>query len=245
MTLKNVSRIAMNRNRNAHKSRSGGAPSSCILSPIKLPRPAQMRDMAFIRALRRRKTIREISGKKLPLQVLSNLLWAAFGVNRKRGPFGIPGRTAASASNSQEIEISVALEEGLYRYDPFPHRLIPVVSGDLRPLSINPGQAQFAAKAPVELIYIVNIDKLSHTTGYQEPGLQDPEIQKSYYYVDTGLIAANVYLFAASQGLASWFHNCDKAGLAARLPLRTEQRALFGQSVGFPAPISPRSVLNP
>jgi hypothetical protein len=68
----------------------------------------------------------------------------------------------------------------------------------------------------------------------QEPGLKDPEVQKSYYNVATGLIAGNAYLFAASQGLAAWFHNCDKAGLAAELKLRPDQRVLFGQTVGYP-----------
>jgi nitroreductase len=81
----------------------------------------------------------------------------------------------------------------------------------------------------------VDVNKLSHTTGYQEPGLQDPDIQKSYYFVDTGLIAGNVYLFAASRGLASWFHNCNKPVLAEKLKLRADQRVLFGQTVGYPA----------
>jgi nitroreductase len=105
----------------------------------------------------------------------------------------------------------------------------------LRPLAIGAGQATLVAGAPVHLIYVADVNKLSNTSGYQEPGLQDPEIQKSYYFVDTGLIAGNVYLFAASQGLASWFHNCNKPALAAKLKLRADQRVLFGQTVGYPA----------
>jgi hypothetical protein len=202
--------------------------------PIELLKPTHGRGTSVSRALRERKTIREISNRKLSIQVLSNLVWAACGVNRKNGPFEIPGRTAASASNSQEIDLYVAMEEGVYLYDAFHHRLVPVVAGDLRALAIGPGQADSIAKAPVQLIYIVDVNKLSNTSGYQEPGLQDPEIQKSYYYVDTGLIAGNVYLFAASQGLASWFHNCNKPGLTAKLNLRPEQRVLFGQTVGYP-----------
>jgi nitroreductase len=205
------------------------------LPPIKLPRPTLGGGKSVLKALQQRKTTREISGKKLSLQALSNLLWAANGVNRKKGPFGIPGRTAASASNSQEIDLYVALQEGVYLYEPLRHKLSPVVAGDLRALAIGPGQAQLVANAPVQFIYVVDVDKLIHTSGYQEPGLQDPEIQKSYYYVDTGLIAGNVYLFAASQGLASWFHNCNKPALAAKLNLHAEQRVLFGQTVGYPA----------
>jgi nitroreductase len=113
--------------------------------------------------------------------------------------------------------------------------LIPVVAGDLRRLAIGRGQVGFGDKAPVRLIYVADIHRLSHTAGYQEPGLQDPEIQKSYYFVDTGMIGANVYLFAASQGLASWFHNCDKEALTVKLNLRPDQRILFGHTVGYPS----------
>jgi SagB-type dehydrogenase family enzyme len=201
--------------------------------PIKLPRPALPSTMPLARALQIRKTTREISAKQLSLQTISNLLWAACGVNRRKGPFGIPGRTAASASNSQEIDLYVALEEGTYLYDPFHHQLAPVAAGDLRGLAISRGQAPAGADAPVRLIYVADIDKLVHTAGYQEPGLRDPEVQRSYYYVDTGLIAANVYLFAASTGLAAWFHNCDKSQLSKKLNLRKDQRVLFGQTVGY------------
>ena len=202
---------------------------------LELPKPTSGRSTSVSKALQQRKTIREISDRKLSMQALSNLLWAACGVNRKKGPFDIPGRTAASASNSQEIDLYVAMVEGIYLYDAYRHRLVRVIAGDLRALAIGPGQADFVAKAPVQLIYVVDINKLTNTSGFQEPGLQDPEVQKSYYFVDTGLIAANVYLFAAAQGLASWFHNCNKSGLAAKLNLRPEQRVLFGQTVGYPA----------
>jgi SagB-type dehydrogenase family enzyme len=202
--------------------------------PIVLLKPKLDKGKSILKALQRRKTIREISDKELSLQTLSNLLWAACGVNRKKGPFGIPGRTAATASNSQEIDLYVAMKEGAYFYDPYHHRLIPVVAGDLRPQAIGQGQENFGDKAPVRLIYVADINKLANTSGYQEPGLQNPEIQKSYYYADTGLIAGNVYLFAASQGLASWFHNCNKPALTAKLNLRPDQRVLFGQTVGYP-----------
>jgi len=208
---------------------------SQTLMPIELPKPTAGRTTSVVKALQQRRTIREISDRKLSLEVLSNLLWAACGVNRKVGPFGIPGRTAASASNSQEIDIYVLMEKGIYLYDAVHHRLDPVVEGDLRALAINPGQAGFVRNAPVQLIYVADIHKLSRTSGYQEPGLQDPEVQKSYYFADTGLIAGNVYLFAASQGLAAWFHNCNKPALTEKLNLRDEQRVLFGQTVGYPA----------
>jgi len=199
---------------------------------LELPRPALDPHKSLDRALHLRRTTREIGDKKLPLQTLSNLLWAACGVNREKGPFGLPGRTAASASNSQEIDVYVALEGGTYVYDPFQHRLVPVVPDDLRSLAIGRGQPDSGAEAPVRLIYVADVDRLANTSGFQEPGLRDPDVQRSYYFVDTGLIAANVYLFAASNGLAAWFHNCDGKQLPERLSLRKDQRVLFGQTVG-------------
>jgi nitroreductase len=202
------------------------------LQPITLLKPKFSRERTLESALKKRMTVRSIAGKKLSLQQLSNLLWSASGVNRKKGPFDVPGITAGSASNSQEIDIYVALEEGVYRYEPLQHTLQPVVAGDLRELAIGKGQKAYGASAPVRLIYVVDIGKFDKA-GYQEPGLQDTETQKAYYYVDTGLIAQNVYLFAASQGLAAWFHNCDKAELSKKLMLEPNQRPLFGQTIGY------------
>lgn len=204
------------------------------LCSIELPSPSEDRACSFHEALTRRRTIREIAARPLTLAQLSNLLWAACGVNRKEGPFGTPGRTAASASNSQEIDLYVALESGVYLYEAVTHRLAPVAAGDLRALAMNSRQG-LGSKAPVQLIYVVDLHRLTHTVGFDEPGLHDAEIQKSYYFVDTGIIAGNVYLFAAAHGLASWFHNCEKQILAKSLALRPEQRVLFAQSVGWPA----------
>lgn len=203
------------------------------LSPIILPKPSFSKDTGVFTALKKRVTTRAISSKKLTIQDISNLLWAACGVNRKKGPFGMKGRTAGSASNSQEIDIYVALQEGIYQYDAFSHRLDPVIEGDYRKYAIGSGQQGAGAHAPVRLIYVVDIEKFN-CAGFQEPGLYDKEIQKAYYYIDTGLIAENVYLFASSQGLATWFHNCDKAALAKVLHIRRTQRVLFGQTIGKP-----------
>jgi len=211
------------------------APSDALnLQPITLPKPETDGGKSVLAALQARRTIRNISDRKLTPQVLSNLLWAAFGVNRKDGPFGQVGRTAASASNSQEIDLYVVLPEGVYRYEAAPHRLAAVVPGDLRAKVGRRRRRGSRATAPVRLIFVADLAKYGQAR-LQEPGLKDPEIQKSYYHVATGLIAGNVYLFAASQGLAAWFHNCDKAGLAAELRLRPDQRVLFAQTVGYPA----------
>ncbi len=206
--------------------------SQIDLQPIPLPKPLFDRSGTVFEALKARRTSRTISDKPIPLQLLSDILWAAQGVNRLAGPFGGPGRTAGSASNAQEIGIYVAMQAGIYLYDPASHTLTPVVAGDSRLLAIGPGQGDAGANAPVRLVYVVDLDRFK-TAGFPEPGLFDAEIQKSYYFVDTGLIAQNVYLACASLGLAAWFHNCNKAALKEKLALKPHQGALFGQTIGY------------
>ncbi len=198
---------------------------------IKLPKPESDGGKSVLAALKERKTTRNISARELPPQVLSNLLWAAFGVNREQGSFGKPGRTAASASNSQEIDLYVALPEGVYLYEAPGHRLAPVVAGDFRARA---GRGA-AASAPVNIFYVVNLSRYDTGPGQPDRRIGEPEVQKSYYYTDTGLIAGNVYLFAASQGLAAWFHNCNREAAARDFKLRADQRVLFAQTVGYPA----------
>ena len=200
------------------------------LTAISLPNPETDGGKSVLAALKERKTTRIISSKALSPQMLSNLLWAAFGVNRDTGSFGKKGRTAASASNSQEIDLYVALPDAVYLYEAVPHRLTGVVAGDFRARA---GRGA-AATAPVNIFYVVDAARYDTGPGQPDRRIGDPEVQKSYYYTDTGLIAANVYLFAASQGLAAWFHNCNRDAAAEAFKLRSEQRVLFAQTVGYP-----------
>ena len=202
------------------------------LQPISLPKPLFNHSATVFESLQSRSTSRAIGAKPIPLQILSDILWAAQGVNRLAGPFGGPGRTAGSASNTQEICVYVALPAGIYLYAPDLHQLTPLVAGDYRSLAIGPGQVSMGANAPARLIYVVDLEKFK-TAGFPEPGLYDAEIQKSYYFVDTGLIAQNVYLACASLGLSAWFHNCNKPALAKTLALPPHQRPLFGQTIGY------------
>jgi nitroreductase len=197
---------------------------------IVLPKPETDGGMSVLAALRERKTTRDISPEKLTLQLLSNLLWAACGVNRKTGAFGKPGRTAGSASNSQEIDLYIATQEGGYLYEPIPHSLTPIAAGDFRKLASWNGSTD----GPVHIFYVADLTRFDLGKGQPDPSIGDPEVQKSYYYLDTGLIAQNVYLFAASHELAAWFHNCDKEKASKVFNLRPEQRVLFAQSVGYP-----------
>jgi hypothetical protein len=202
------------------------------LAAIRLPRPEKDGGKSVLASLWARRTVREISAKTLPLQTLSNLLWAAGGVNRKRAAFGRCGRTAGSASNSQEIDLYVAMPEGAFLYQAQTHRLTPVAGGDLRALSSCNG----STSAPVHIFYVADLSRFWQGADQPDPQIGDPEVQKSYYYIDTGLMAQNVALFAASQGLAAWFHNCDRETAAEAFGLKPSQRVLFAQSVGKKAP---------
>jgi len=194
------------------------------LAPIALPKPQTEGGKPLMQAIMQRRTTREIAPDKLPLQTVSNLLWAAFGVNRTEGPMGRPGRTAPSAMNLQEIEIYVALPEGVYRYEAVPHRLAPVMAEDIRP---KVGRRPAVGQAPMSLIYVTDMSKFAK--------VQQPEMQIGFTNADVGFIAQNVYLYCASEGLASWFHTPDREALGKLLGLSGQQRVLYAHTVGYPA----------
>jgi nitroreductase len=149
--------------------------------------------------------------KPLPLQTLSNLLWAAFGVNRSRDVKPGLGRTAPSARNTQDITLEVVLAGGVYVYEAEQNMLRPVLAGDVR-AAISPAPAAHAA---VTIVYVA-------------PAKDD------YAQVDAGFIGQNVYLFAASEGLNAWFYAALPPDVAKKLGLGADHSVLYAQSVGYP-----------
>ncbi|NHJ84495.1 MAG: SagB/ThcOx family dehydrogenase [Asgard group archaeon] len=200
---------------------------------IFLPKPDKKGGKTLWETLQLRQTNRNISSKELPLQILSNLLWAAFGANRDKASFNKIGRTAPSASNSQEIDLYVVLKEGVYLYEST-HTLKLVLFGDYRKMCGRGQQAQIIGNAPVNIIYITDLSRYDLGPSQPDPYIGELEVRKSYYYTDTGFIAQNIYLYAASEGLATWFHNCDKPCIADKLRLHPEQIVLFAQTIGYP-----------
>ncbi|KPK38876.1 MAG: nitroreductase [Gammaproteobacteria bacterium SG8_47] len=187
---------------------------------IKLPAPVMTGGMPLMQALKARHSTREFSGKALSPQVLSNLLWAAAGVNRPDSG----KRTAPSARNWREIDIYITLPEGAYRFDANEHVLLPVRSEDLRAQT---GVQDFVARAPVNLVYVANLDRMQGASS---------EHQDLYAAADTGFIAQNVYLFCASEGLATVVRgSVDREALAPMLGLGEWQRIILAQTVGYPA----------
>jgi SagB-type dehydrogenase family enzyme len=169
-------------------------------------------------ALALRSTSREFDTRDLSDQQLSDLLWAAFGVNRPDGK-----RTAPSAKNNLEIDLYVLLKRGAFRYQAETHRLVSVSPTDLRPLG---GIQAFAKDAPVTLVLVADLAKT---------GNGPLEQRKELTHLDAGYISQNIYLYCASTGLATGARAyVDKALLAPRLALRPDQIILLAQSVGFP-----------
>lgn len=189
------------------------------LKPIKLPTPQMTGGKPLMQALKDRHSSREFSTKKLPLQTLSNLLWAGFGINRPDGH-----RTAPSAINCQDIDIYVALQEGLYVYDAKANRLNPVLKEDIREKA---GLQPFTQVAPIDLIYVSDQSRMSRAGSQEQKDL--------YSAADTGFISQNVYLFCSSENLATVvIAMVDKPALAKKMGLKPEQKIMLVQPVGYP-----------
>ena len=186
------------------------------LKPIPLPQPQTDGGRPLMQVLRERKTTREFAPDKLPQQLLSNLLWAAFGINRPDGK-----RTAPSAMNWQEIDIYVAMSDGLFLYEAKGNRLEPVLAQDIRPAT---GTQSFVATAPLNLVYVADLSKAGSG--------QETEM---YTAADVGFISQNVYLFCASENLATVVRgSLDRVSLAKAMKLRADQRIILAQTVGYP-----------
>ena len=189
------------------------------LKPIQLPRPRTEGGLPLMQALKARQTSRSFSSKKLSNQVLSDLLWAACGVNRPDSG----KRTAPSAMNWQEVDVYVTMTEGVYLYDAKAHRLQPVLAKDLRAMT---GTQDFVPDAPVNLVYVADFTRMK--------GASDRN-KVFYSAADTGFISQNVYLYCASEGLATVVRaSVAKPALKKALSLRPEQEIILAQSVGYP-----------
>jgi nitroreductase len=189
------------------------------LSPIALPAPVMDGGKPLMSALKARSSSREFGADPIPPQTLSNLLWAAWGINRPDGR-----RTAPSASNRQEIDVYVTLPAGAYLWDAKANVLNPVAPGDHRAAT---GTQPFPASAALNLVYVADMAKLNRPA-------TDPQ-QMLNVGADAGFIAENVYLFCASEGLATVVRaSIDKAALAKILQLRETQVIVLAQTVGVP-----------
>jgi SagB-type dehydrogenase family enzyme len=191
--------------------------STLFAQNIKLPSPQKAGGKPLMRVLNERKSDRDFSDKNISNQQLSNLLWAAWGYNRA------DKRTAPSSQNKQEMDVYVALASGCYLYDARKNELILVVKQDLREKT---GKQSFVKNAPVNLIFVADKRKMAQ---------QDEQSMLQTAYINAGFISQNIYLYCASEGLATVIRAwVDKAALALAMKLHDQQEIIVCQTVGYP-----------
>ncbi len=182
-----------------------------------LPPPSLTGGMPLIAALACRQSRRDFSPEPLPEQTLSDLLWAAGGINRH----DVGGRTTPSAMNSQEVMVYVAMPQGLFLYEPTRHVLQLTVASDVRRVT---GNQDFVDTAPLDLIFVADHARMHHVPA---------ELREAFAFTAAGAMAQNVYLYCASEGLATviraWF---DRQALSKAMGLQADHQLLLSQTVG-------------
>ena len=183
-----------------------------------LPPPRSEGGKPLIEALKLRRSVREYSDQPLPAQVLSDLLWAAFGINRPSGD-----RTAPYWRHIMVIDVYAAMADGVWLYEPKRHVLLLHSRTDIRAQT---GLQDFVAAAPLNLVYVAHGERMQDISANE---------RRLYASVDTGFIGQNVYLFCASEGLATVFRGAvDYEKLNRTMQLETDQFVTFAQTVGYP-----------
>lgn len=192
---------------------------SCVYAQdVKLPPPQKTGGMPLMEALNNRKSTRNLSDRELTSQVLSDLLWAAYGYNR---PDEMK-RTAPSAMNVQNISVYVAKADGFYLYDAKNLSLRLILKQDIRALT---GQQNFVKEAALNLVYVADVSTMRNSN---DKGLL-------YSYAHTGFIGQNVYLFCASAGLGTVVRDMiNRDILRKTMNLNDNQYIILSQSVGYP-----------
>jgi len=189
------------------------------LKPIKLAPPQLTSGKTLMQALKDRQSARSFSNRPLPIAILSQLLWAADGINRPDSG----KRTAPSAMNRQEIEIYVAAADGLYLYNPREHSVQPILMQDIRALT---SRQLYAAEAALNLIYVADFSRVPGTVGAED--------RLVFAAVQAGCISQNVSLYCAQEQLATVVRaSIDKEALAKAMRLSDHHKIILAQSVGY------------
>ncbi|TVR70102.1 MAG: SagB/ThcOx family dehydrogenase [Marinilabiliales bacterium] len=191
---------------------------SQVIETVTLPEPQRSGGMPLFEALDNRQTLRDYTDRELDIQTISNLLWAAFGINREDGK-----RTAPTARDWREFDIYVVTAGGWYVYDAEKHALLKKSNQDRREYA---GRQDFVHTAPLTLIFVADYDRM--------PGASD-EVRDFYAATDVGFISQNVYLFCASEGLGTCvLGQVDRDKMREVFRLRPGQRVVLSQTMGYP-----------
>ena len=188
------------------------------MKPLNLPPARAEGGQALTAALKLRRSTREYSDRPLSAQMLSDLLWAAFGINRPSGD-----RTAPYWRHVMVIDIYAVMADGVWLYEPKAHTLLPHMNADIRAQT---GLQDFVATAPLNLVYVAHGERMTDVSA---------EDRRLYASVDAAFIGQNVYLYCASEGLGSVFRGAvDYPKLGRALQLPESQFVTFAQTVGYP-----------
>jgi nitroreductase len=188
------------------------------LASIQLPAADTRGGMPLMQALSNRRSCKSFTAEEISLDQISNLLWAAFGINRPESG----KRTAATAVNCQDVAIYVVFPHAAYVYQAKEHVLIPIASRDLRSLAAT---QEYAQVVPVNLVYVSDYAKMADSLRDKKP---------IYAAFHAGSISQNVYLYCASAGLGAVVRDgIDRPGLRAALGLNENQVIVMAQSVGY------------
>lgn len=189
-----------------------------VIETVSLPPANQSGGMPLMEALKNRQSQRSFSDKELTLQQMSDMLWAAYGINRPDG-----FRTVPSARTWNEFDIYIIKAEGWYVYDPVKHVMLMMGNEDLREFA---GTQEFVKTAPVNLVFVADFDRMANA---------DDDFRKFYSAADAGFISQNVYLYCASENLATIVRGqIDKPKAKEVLKLRPNQHVILAQTVGYP-----------
>lgn len=197
----------------------GSTVAAQVPETINLPAPMFEKNKPLMQALQERKSGREYADRQITPQDMSNMLWAANGINRPNG-----NRTSPSARNKQDIDVYVVLKEGAYLYDPKKNQLTLVAAGDFRK---NTGMQPYVTTAPANLVYVSDIAKFDFLKEREEAVLTGA--------IDAGHCSQNVYLYAASAGLSAVVRtSIDGKKMGEILKLRPQQVVIMAHTVGYP-----------
>jgi len=193
------------------------------MEPIKLEPPRFDKGILVMQALKNRRSERNFSDRRLSHQHLSEILWAANGINREDGK-----RTAPSAMNKHPVDVYAVLPESVYLYDPSGHQLLPVAEGDYRRLV---GKQDYVYNAPLNLVYVADMAKLENL-----PRPAPEEEKLKWVYVEAGHKAQNVYLYCASEGISTVVRALiDKEAFSKAIGLNPKQVIVLAQTIGYPS----------
>ena len=195
--------------------------ASAAEAEIKLVEPDTKGGKPLMEVIHARRSSRRFAKTPLTAQQLSNLFYAAHGISDKEGR-----RTTPTARNIQDMVVYAAMPQGLYVYDGASHSLKLVLDKDIRRFC---GKQPFHAKVPVVLIYVSDVEKYKAIN-------MTAENAAFYAPNHTGYISQNVYLYAASEGLATVVCNLvDKKTLSRQMKLKPQYTVILTQPVGNPA----------